>query len=267
MGLSERGGPKPEIVMCPDSQTLVEKAVGRLIEVASRAIAARDRFAIALSGGTTPKPIYESLARFPIRRKVDWDQVEVFWSDERCVPPDDERSNYRMSREALLDRVGVPEKRVHRIRAEDPNPDRVAAEYERTLRWALGNPAGRPPRIDLVLLGLGAEGHTASLFPGSAALDSERLVFAVRHAGDPPPRVDRITLTPKAINAAREVVFLAAGEEKAEAVRATLEGPRDPTRWPVQAITPVEGHVTWIVDQAAASKLTTLGGTSSEATR
>jgi 6-phosphogluconolactonase len=242
-------------------------AADEILTLAITAVSARGEFLCALAGGETPRPVYELLATEPRASAFPWRDTTLLFGDERCVPPDDERSNYRMSREALLDRVGVPEERVHRIRAEDPNPDRVAAEYERTLRWALGNPAGRPPRIDLVLLGLGAEGHTASLFPGSAALDSERLVFAVRHAGDPPPRVDRITLTPKAINAAREVVFLAAGEEKAEAVRATLEGPRDPTRWPVQAITPVEGHVTWIVDQAAASKLTALGGTSSEAAR
>jgi 6-phosphogluconolactonase len=253
---SERTRTGPELLLCSDPDAVTQRAVAHVVEAASSALSARNRFSIALSGGSTPRPIYQSLARFPTRRRVDWTRVEVFWSDERCVPPDDERSNYRMAREALLDPVGVPQERIHRIRAEDPDADRAAADYERVLRWALGNAAGRPPRIDLVLLGLGAEGHTASLFPGSAAFDSERLVFAVRNAGDPPPSVDRITLTPAAINAARDVLFLVAGAEKAEAVRATLEGPRDPTRWPAQAIAPQEGRVIWMVDQAAASKLT-----------
>ena len=255
MSSHRRAAPEAEIVVCADRATLLERAVRHVMEAASLGIAARGRFSIALSGGSTPRPLYERLAASPAREAIDWRRAQVFWSDERRVPPDDERSNHHMAREALLDHVPVPPEQIHRMRGEDGEGDRAAGEYERTLRWALGGSHGRPPRLDIVLLGLGAEGHIASLFPGSLALDSEKLVTAVRHAGDPPPPVDRLTMTPAAMNAAREVVFLVAGADKAEAVRATLEGPRDPTRWPAQAIVPHDGRAAWILDREAASGL------------
>jgi 6-phosphogluconolactonase len=246
----------PEIVVCSDPAGVIDQAVRLLVEAAGASIAERGRFAIALAGGSTPRPLYERLAALPARGGIDWRKVELFWSDERCVPPDDEHSNHRLARETLLDHVPVAAERIHRMRGEDPDAERAAAEYERVLRWALGGSSGRPPRLDLVLLGLGPEGHIASLFPGSRAIfESERLVAAVRHAGDPEPRLDRLTLTPPAINAAREVVFLVSGSEKAGAVRASLEGPRDPERWPAQTIAPVEGRETWVVDRAAAAEL------------
>ncbi len=235
---------------------LVAEAARFVVESASAAVGARGRFAIALAGGATPRPVYERLAAPPARELVDWPRVDVFWSDERCVPSDDERSNYRAAREALLDHVPAPADRVHRMRGEEPDGERAAAEYERILRWALGGSGARAPRLDLVLLGLGPEGHTASLFPGSRAIaETERLVCAVRHAGDPEPRVDRLTLTPPAINAARDVLFLVAGRAKAAAVRATLEGPRDPERWPAQTVALPEGRVTWLLDRDAAAEL------------
>ena len=212
--------------------------------------------AFALTGGKTPLPLYARLADPAARDRVPWDRTVVFWSDERCVPPDDEHSNYRAARETLLDHVPISAERVHRMRGEDTDHERAAAEYERVLRWAMGNAGGRAPRLDLALLGLGPEGHTASLFPGSRAIaEEERLASAVRHAGDPEPRVDRLTLTPPAFNAAREVLFLVTGSSKAAAVRATLEGPRDPERWPAQTIIPAEGIVTWLLDRAAAAEL------------
>jgi 6-phosphogluconolactonase len=251
---------EPEIVVCTDPPAVIEHALQRFLDAAGAAITERGRFAIALAGGATPCPLYQLLAVFPARSMVGWASVEVFWSDERCVPPDDERSNYRQAREQLLEHVPVVTERVHRMRGEDPDPERAAAEYERIMRWALGRSTNRPPRLDLVLLGLGPEGHTASLLPGSRAIaEEERLVAAVRHAGDPAPRVDRLTLTPPAINAAREVLFLVTGAGKAAALRATLEGPRDPERWPAQTIA-AEGRVTWIVDRAAASGLSGSAG-------
>ncbi len=238
------------IVVCRDAAALAEEAERRVAEAAAEAVAARERFAIALTGGTTPLPLYERLAAAGDR--VPWLHAFVFWSDERCVPPDDEHSNYCAARELLLDHVPVSAERVHRMRGEDPDAERAASDYERVLRWALG----RAPRLDLALLGLGPEGHTASLFPGSRAIaEEERLASAGRHAGDPEPRVDRLTLTPPAFNAAREVLFLVAGSSKATAVRATLEGPRDPERWPAQTIAPVDGRVTWLLDRAAAAEL------------
>jgi len=247
------------IVVCADKEALVERAARLVVEAAAAAVGARERFAIALAGGATPRPLYERLAVLPARDEIAWPNALVFWSDERCVPPDDERSNYRAAQEALLDHVPVREENVHRVRGEDADHARAASEYDRVMRWALGS-AGRPPRLDLVLLGLGPEGHTASLFPGSRAIaEEERLACPVRHAGDPEPHVDRITLTPPAINAARDVLFLVAGKSKAAAVCATLEGPRDPERWPAQTIDPSDGRVTWLLDIAAASQLADTG--------
>lgn len=248
--------PGVEVVVCPDPESLIERATGHVAAAAAESVRARGRFAVALAGGSTPRPLYERLSAQQATDGIDWPRVEVFWSDERCVPPDDDRSNYGAARAALLERVPLTPERIHRMRGEDSDADRAAAEYERVLRWSLGGGSTRPPRLDLVLLGLGREGHTASLFPGSPALDTARLVCAVRHAGDSPPYVDRLTLTPAVINAARAVVFLVAGREKADALRATIEGPRDPTLWPAQSVAPEEGRVTWYLDEAAAAGLT-----------
>lgn len=251
---------RPEIVVCASIDTLYERAARLFADAARTSVAARGRFAVALPGGDTPRPMLERLAEPPHRDGVRWDRVEVFWSDERCVPPDAPRSNFRMAREALLDRVPVDPKRVHRVRGEDPDPERAAALYERGLRAALGVPRGAP-HLDLVILGLGADGHTASLFPGSEALlETERLARAVRASepGIQPPIVERVTLTPPALNAAWEVAFLVVGEAKAPAVWAVLEGPREPSRWPAQTIDPVRGRARWLLDGSAAGRLSDL---------
>lgn len=248
----------PEIVVCAGHDSLYERAARRFVETGRTAMAARGRFAVALSGGSTPVPLFESLAEPELRAGVAWESTHVFWADERCVPPDHQDSNYRLAREALLDAVGVPALRVHRMRGEDPDPERAAALYERELRETLAPDPRSLPRFDLALLGLGADGHTASLFPGSDALaERDRLAVAVRSSESAmqPPIVERITLTPPALNAARDVLFLVTGERKAPAVAATLEGPRAPEKWPAQAVEPVEGSVTWILDAAAASDL------------
>lgn len=244
--------------MCASRDSFYERAARRFVQAARTATAARGRFAVALSGGSTPRPLFELLAQPELRESVPWDAVHVFWADERCVPPDDDRSNYRLAREALLDPVGIDPRRIHRMAGEAPDPERAAAGYERELRETLSVTPGSLPHLDLVLLGLGDDGHTASLFPGADALrETDRLVVAVP-ASEPsmqPPVVERITLTPPAINAAWDALFLVAGEEKAPAVAATLEGPRAPREWPAQAIDPVEGSVTWLLDGAAASGL------------
>lgn len=248
----------PEIVVCAGRDSFYERAAQRFVQAARTATAARGRFAVALSGGSTPRPLFERLAEPELRESVPWETVHVFWADERCVPPDDDRSNYRLARETLLDPVGIDPRRIHRIAGEAPDPEQAAARYERELRETLSVIPGSLPHLDMVLLGLGDDGHTASLFPGAGAVrETDRLVVAVR-ASEPsmqPPVVERITLTPPAINAAWDALFLVTGEAKAPAVAATLEGPRAPSKWPAHAVDPVEGSVTWLLDGPAASEL------------
>ena len=193
----------------------------------------------------------------PLGSRVMWSRVQVLWGDERCVPPDHGESNYRMARETLLDRVPVPAANVHRIHGED-DPAAAAALYEATLRALLKTPAGPPraapgARIDLVLLGLGDDGHTASLFPGSAAAHEQtRWVMAEYAAAT---SMWRVTLTLAVINAAAQVLFLVSGGAKAGVVRRVLEGPYRPQELPAQAIAPSNGRVRWCVDAAAAAEL------------
>ena len=243
--------------MFPTSDALTAGAAERIVAAAAAAVRARGRFVVALSGGVTPKALYERLASAAYAARVNWSNTEVFWGDERCVPPDDAASNARMAREALLDRVPIPSDHVHRIRGED-SPTEAAALYERELRATFARPVGPPDaerdgRFDVVLLGLGADGHTASLFPDSAALkETTRWVVA-----DWMPAVSmwRVTLTPILINAAAEILFLVSGREKAAILQRVLEGPRQPERLPAQRIAPSRGRLRWLVDSAAASML------------
>jgi 6-phosphogluconolactonase len=201
---------------------------------------------IALSGGSTPRPAYERLAAM----ELDWSSCTLWFSDERCVPPDDRRSNYRLVREVLLDRLRGDAPEVRRIRGEE-GPHPAAAEYERELREAFGD---RPTALDLVLLGLGPDGHFASLFPGQPALEEhERLVVGVERPSRP-PLVARVTLTLPAINAAREVVFLVTGEDKAEAVERAFSNRADPGA-PATLVAPTSGRLTVLLDAAAARRL------------
>lgn len=245
----------PEIHVSADPAALATEAARRFVAATHEAVAARGRFLVALSGGSTPKALLGLLAGEQHRQAIDWARVHIFWGDERCVPPDDEQSNYRMAREALLARVPIPAGQIHRMPAENPDHEAAAAAYEATLRQAFGLAAGELPRFDLLHLGLGMEGHTASLFPGSPALrERARLVAA--------PFVEklhahRITLTPPTINAAREVQFLAAGAEKAAIVRAILHTPRDPDELPAQIVAPTAGRLVWLLDRAAAAQLET----------
>jgi 6-phosphogluconolactonase len=213
---------------------------------AAEAVEERGRFAVVLAGGSTPKAAYEILAR-DFAERVDWDRTHVFFGDERTVPPDHEDSNYRMAREALLDHVPVGG--VHRMQGELP-PDEAAASYEDELRAFFG--AEGLPRFDLILLGIGSDGHTASLFPETPALEvTDRLAVA-----NPVPKLDttRITLTAPVLNAARAVNFLVAGEGKAEALKEILEGDEDPRMYPAKLVRP-SGGPAWMVDRAAAGML------------
>lgn len=237
-----------------DGDELARAAAEEFARRAEEAIRARGRFSVALSGGSTPRCLFALLADRdePFRDRIDWRAVHLFWGDERHVPPDHPESNYRMARETLLDPVEIPAANVHRIRGEEPDAARAAALYEDELR-AFFHRARRAPRFDLVLLGLGADAHTASLFPGTAAVrERERWVVApwIEKLG-----AFRITLTPAVFERAAAVIFLVQGEEKTGALRAVLAGERDPDRWPAQAVHPQDGEIVWLVDRRTASGL------------
>lgn len=234
-----------------DGEELARAAAEEFVRRAGEAIHSHKRFSVALSGGSTPRHLFALLAdpAEPFRDRIDWRAVHFFWGDERHVPPDHPESNFRMARETLLDPVSAPAQNVHRIRGEEPDAARAAALYEEELRAFFSG----APRLDLVLLGLGTDAHTASLFPGTAAVrESERWVVApwIEKLG-----TFRITLTPAVFKRAAALIFLVQGEEKASALRAVLKGERDPDRWPAQAVCPQDGELLWLVDRAAASKL------------
>ena len=241
----------------PDAAALARAAAERFVIAAERAIADHERFVVALSGGSTPRRMYELLAQEPLALRVKWSRVQVVWGDERCVPPTDPESNFRMAREALLDHVPLPAGNVHRIHGED-DPAKAAAAYETTLRDLLRTPSGPPSfepgrNIDLVLLGLGENGHTASIFPGSAA--AIELVKWVTAEYVPAVAMWRLTLTAPVLNAAAEVLFLVSGGAKAAMVKRILEGPRQTRELPAQLIAPTRGHTQWLLDRAAAAEL------------
>lgn len=237
-------------------EALVHAAAEHFVASAGEAIRAHGRFLVALSGGTTPKTLYALLATDQYAARVDWPRVHLFWGDERCVPPTDLTSNYRMVRESLIDQVPLPAENIHRIRGED-DPVAAAAAYERELRQVLGTPIGPPPLdagFDLILLGMGSDGHTASLFPGlTAVCEQERWVMAQYLAT---VSMWRVTCTPVFFNAATAVVFLVSGPEKAATLRQVLEGPYQPKGLPAQAVAPHHGSVCWLIDAAAAAHLT-----------
>jgi 6-phosphogluconolactonase len=235
---------------------LFQAAAEEVCRIGMMSIETTGRFSLVLSGGNTPRGLYELLAQHPYRSQVDWKKTEFFWGDERGVPPDDPASNYRMAKEAMLDNLGVPPERIHRIEAERPDHDQVARDYEAKIEEVLGRIPGvgrRPPHFNLFLLGMGEDGHTASLFPNTSALfEKERWVVAQEV---PKAQRERITMTPPLINAAHFIMFLAAGTAKAEVLADVIQGPRDPQRWPAQLIRPLTGEVTWFVDRGASASL------------
>ena len=247
----------PSVDVVPDAAALAHAAAESFVAAAARAIADHERFVVALSGGSTPQRLYELLAREPFASRVSWPRVHLVWGDERCVPPTAPDSNFRMARVALLDHVSPPAENIHRIHGED-DPARAAASYEAVLRELLQTPSGSPSlesgrRIDLALLGLGDNGHTASIFPGSAAVD-ERVRWVM---ADYVPAVSmwRITLTAPVLNAAAEILFLVSGGTKASVVERVLEGPHQPHELPAQLIAPAKGRMQWVLDRAAAAEL------------
>jgi 6-phosphogluconolactonase len=237
----------------PDADALAEAAADELVTLASAAMTRAGRCTVVLAGGSTPLRLYRLLARPPHRNRVDWDRVEWFWGDERSVPPDHPDSNYGAARQALLGPLGVSDARVHRMEAERRDRGAAACAYAADIARVTGvDPAGDPPALDLVLLGMGSDGHTASLFPGSPALWELRRWVVTQFV--PALGTDRITLTPPILNRAREIRILVAGADKAAALRAVEAEPDQPERYPVQLIRPVEGRLVWLVDAAAAGQ-------------
>jgi 6-phosphogluconolactonase len=243
----------------PDRAALARRTAQYLVEMAAEAVDARGQVRIAVSGGTTPKEAFSLLAdphqRF--RAAMPWDRLDLYWVDERCVPPDDQESNYRMTRESLLSQVPMTPERVHRMEGE-LDPEAAAARYESELRNSFRLEGAESPRFDLVALGMGDDGHTASLFPYTAAIHEMGRLVTANHV----PQKDtwRITLTWPVINHASSVFFEIAGEDKAERVREVFMGPHDPERLPSQLIWPSSGILTLFLDKAAAALLPAANG-------
>ncbi|HEX2690399.1 MAG TPA: 6-phosphogluconolactonase [Kofleriaceae bacterium] len=242
----------PEVRRFADLDALSRAAAEELMAIVRAAVVHRGTCSIALSGGSTPKRLFQLLAQAG-RDALPWEHVDLWWGDERTVPPDHADSNYRMTHETLIDPLGLAASHVHRIAGELPDHDAAARAYERALVAALGS----PPIFDLVMLGMGPDGHCASLFPGSPAL-GETARWVVANPVTSPlvhGSTTRITLTAPALNAARHIRFYVGGADKAATLAHVLEGERDPVRYPSQLIAPHDGELVWFVDTAAAAAL------------
>lgn len=243
---------KHETLVLPDLDAVSREAAHRFTTIAEDAINRTGRFMIALAGGATPERLYRLLASDIYRGQVKWESVHIFFGDERCVPPDDAQSNYRTAREALLQRVAIPPTQIYRMEGER-NPQDAAAAYSDILSNVFGLTAHGKPRFDLVLLGMGPDGHTASLFPHTDALGDSDLLVAANWV--PQHATWRLTLTFPVLNAASNILFLVGGAEKASAVRSVIEGASNPERFPSQGVHPSTGTLVYILDEAAASEL------------
>ncbi len=241
---------KGEIVVCRDAGELNRKAAEQFVALARGAQAAKGRFAVALSGGSTPKALYALLARGEYRSRIDWSRLHLFWGDERCVPPDHPESNFGMVYESLLSGVKIPSENVHRM-AGEKEPKIAAAEYEAELRKFF-NPTGLPG-FDLILLGLGEDGHTASLFPGSAAVEEKKRWVATVYVET--LKAHRLTFTLPVINAAAQVTFLVTGESKRAIVKQLLGREADSSNLPAARVSPANGKLTWLITKDAAGAL------------
>lgn len=238
------------IIVLENSEEVAHAAADRFIELAAASIAGQGRFSVALAGGSTPRRCYEMLASDEYRNRIDWTSVHIFFGDERSVPPTDTESNYRMAYEAMLSRLPIPAQNVHRMMSEN-DPSTGARLYEQELKSFFHDAPW--PRFDLVLLGMGDDGHTASLFPYTHAL-TEQQAWVVANRVEK-LKTFRLTLTAPAINHAAHIVFMITGAAKAERLREVIRGPRDPERLPSQMIRAVDGSLTWLLDKAAARLL------------
>lgn len=235
-----------------DEDAVARAAAEIFVSLSPQPQGVRRPFRVALGGGTTPKALYERLASVECRSRVAWDHVSFFFGDERAVSPDHPDSNYRVANDALFRPLDISGKNVYRMKAEMPDLEAAALDYERTLQSVFNGE--RVPHFDLILLGMGPDGHTASLFPGGPALaECRRLVVPVMDAPKPPPR--RLTLTIPVLNAARLVLFMATGADKAPALRGVLTGTASPDRYPARYVRPGPDRLAWLVDETAGGTL------------
>jgi 6-phosphogluconolactonase len=245
-----------EVVVLPDAGAITRRAAEEFLKSANEAVAQKGSFTVALAGGSTPRALYALLSDDPtFRSKMPWDKLHFFFGDERHVPPDSPDSNFRMANEALFSKGLVKPEQITRIKGEYPDTEKAALEYEQALRAYFKLKDGEYPRFDLVLLGMGDEGHTLSLFPGTGALHASNRIVVRNWVGK--FFTERITLTAPAANQANRVIFLVTRADKAPALKAVLEGPYEPEQLPAQLIQPVNGTLLWLVDQAAGSMLAT----------
>ncbi len=242
-----------EIQICRDLEEISRHAAALFVQLAGKSVADKSSFSVALAGGATPKRLYALLAAPPFRENIPWSNLHLFWGDERCVPPDHKDSNYRLVNEALLSKAPIPPENVHRMPAEKKDPQLAAIEYEQAIREFFKLSGDELPRFDLILLGLGEDGHTASLFPGTAVLDERKRLVAAPYVEK--LHAHRLTLTLPALNRAANVILLVSGRAKAAILKDVLEGKYQPDKLPAQSIKPVQGKLLWIVDKAAASSL------------
>jgi 6-phosphogluconolactonase len=244
-----------EIRILPDGAAIAKRAAQEFVQAAADAVRAHGSFNVALAGGSTPKALYGLLANDPtLRSRVPWDRMHLFFGDERHVPPDHADSNFRMATESMISKSPLKPEQVTRIRGEYPDTDQAALEYEEALREYLKLKAGEYPRFDLLFAGMGNEGHTLSLFPGTKALHADGRIAVRNWVGK--LYTERITLTAPAASNAVRIIFMVTGADKALALKAVLEGPYEPEQLPAQLLQPQNGKLLWLVDRVAGSLLT-----------
>jgi len=239
------------IAIYDDKHTISIPAAEYIMQIARESINLHGRFTFALTGGTTPGEVYSLLGSEPIRSQIDWQLVHIFWGDERCVPHNNPESNFYLAQEVLLNNVAIPKSQIHPVPADQIDRDAASQTYVVEMQHVFGT--NGIPSFDLIHLGMGPEGHTASLFPHQASLHEQHCLVMPVTVPKPPP--DRLTFTPPLLNAAKNVLFLVAGSEKADALHAVLEGEYQPDEYPAQIVRPPNGEVVWMLDKAAAQNL------------
>lgn len=242
-----------KIVVAQDKKELFQRTATLILDAGNAAISRSGRYALVLTGGSTPKGLYELLASDEWRTRIDWTKVHLFWGDERFVPATDEQSNFGMAKKAMIDHLRIPAANIHRVVTENTTPEVCADAYARDIREFFGALPGMFPSFDFVLNGLGSNRHVLSLFPARPTIHEKTKLVVSDYI--PEVSMDRITMTAPLVNAAREVVMLVAGADKADAVNDVIYGPRDVDLKPAQVIAPTSGRLTWMLDHNAAAKL------------
>ncbi len=243
-----------KVQIVPDSAALARAVADVFIATANQAVEKKGGFTVALSGGSTPKALYSLLINdHDLYARVPWQKIDFFFGDERSVPPDHPDSNYRSAQDGMLSKAPVSPERVFRMKGEYKETEKAAAEYDHLLREFFHLSAGELPRFDLIMLGMGPDGHTASLFPGTKALNEHHRLVVSNWVGK--FYTHRITMTAPVLNNAACVMFMAGGQDKAQPLKAVLEGPYEPAQLPSQLVRPVNGKLLWLVDKSAAALL------------